>query len=173
MNEAEIATKLRQEQLTKQIDGLIEAHGYATISYASPEKDALYPYHYTVGLTALGFPEIFVSGRLDARVAQTIVQRMVHQWKERKKAKVGTYPSFIKGTVGLKMPVRVFYADVGPKTQEDARFLDIYYQRFPGVPANFVQIIWPDQHGHLPDTKWYETDSEYMQEMLPELPRPA
>lgn len=170
----------------------IKARGYQCVTVISDETGEHHPYHYTVGLSAMGFAEIFISGRLPQQVAYSFVDAMVKRWKEekgvvlgkfgrfqrvvekyahkmvsRKVTVVGTFPEVARQRNGSPVPMAVRWVSTDAARRKDPAFMKLLHETYPDktdIPV--VQLLWPDDHQQLPGES-YTKDDEYYQELLP------
>jgi hypothetical protein len=116
---------------------IIERFGWAVEHVRVPKKTAARPFSYTVGLTAVGHPEIVVQG-LPAPVAQDFLNAVAE--------KVRAGGSYRHGqTTGE------FTDENGPVVFLQAQrteLLTAVEQIYGGVDA--LQLVWPDSTGRLP-----------------------
>jgi hypothetical protein len=170
----------------------IKARGYQCITVISDASGEHHPYHYSIGLSGMGFAEIFVSGRLPQEVAYSFIDAMVKRWKEekgvvlgkfgrfqrvvekyahkmvsRKVTVVGTFPEVARQRNGSPVPMQVVWVSTDAQRQKDPEFMRLLHETYPereNIPV--VQLLWPDDHQKLPGEE-YTTDDEYKQELLP------
>lgn len=184
--------KLQQQAVHDKIQQGIKARGYQCVTFISDGNITQHPYHYTVGLSAMGFAEIFISGRLPSEVAYAFIDKMVARWKEekavvlgkfgpfrrliekaahkmvsRKVTLVGNFPAVAQQRNGTFVPMAVVWVSTDERRQNDPEFMAYLYATYPDNPnIPVVQLLWPDDHMRLPDAPNYTTDVEYLQERL-------
>jgi len=185
--------KLIHESALKKIKAGIAKRGFECVTFISDENGEQHPYHYSVGLAAMGFAEIFISGRLPQETAYAFIEKMVDTWKaekgvmlgkfgpfkrlvekvahkmvSRKATVVGHFPAVARQRNGAAIPMTVRWVSVDERRQAAPSFMSFVYEVFPdqkNIPV--VQLLWPDDHGQLPDSPHYTGDEEYKQELLP------
>lgn len=184
--------KLHHQAALAKIQEGIMARGYQCVTVISNESGEQHPYHYSVGLSAMGFAEIFVSGRLSQQVAYAFIDAMVKRWKEekgvvlgkfgpfarfvektahkmvsRKVTVVGHFPAVARQRNGSLVPMHVRWVSTEARRQADPEFMKLLHEIYPDNPnIPVVQLLWPDYHQKLPGEE-YTTDDEYKQELLP------
>jgi Domain of unknown function (DUF4262) len=135
---------------------LIERFGWAVEHVRAPRGSSVAPSSYTVGLTAVGHPEIVITG-LPAPVAQDFLNAVA----ERVRAG-GSYRSGQRTTE--------FTDENGPVVLlhvEDTAGLTSAREIYGSVAA--LQLVWPDSSGRLPWQPGYRNAPE-VQPLLGPLP---
>jgi len=171
----------------------IAERGYQCVTFISDNNGDRHPYHYTVGLSAMGYAEIFISGRLPTTVAYAFIDKMVARWKEekgvvlgkfgpfkrvvekyahkmvsRRATLVGEFPELARQRNGGAIPMMTVWVSTDMRRDIDPHFMQFLYEQYPdnkNIPV--VQLHWPDDYGRLPNSPDYTTDEEYLQELLP------
>lgn len=116
---------------------LVNHHGWAVQHVGGGELPGEVPFSYTVGLTALGHPELVIQG-MPYRPAQQLLNilgsevRKGHRYRE---------DSLTSDPTGTAAPVALI-------SVLDASELAVATQLYGGVEA--LQVIWPDSKGRLP-----------------------
>ncbi len=118
---------------------------------------------YTIGLTAKGRPEIFLSGNMNPKTAIGIIESLVNRWEKDKRVTIGKMSKFI--TMGTKQwPIKVVRIDPVEAEELHTKLIRKYY---PIFNFKLVQVYWPDSNGYLPDYEKYTTEEGHKQHMFP------
>lgn len=147
----------------------IKKDGVAFITVAPMVGSKEHGYHYTIGLTEQGYPEIFLSGRLENQVAYAIMEKMIKLWKNRGNVKTGLYNGFIRLGNNYMADAFVYLVDTSVAIVQNPTFLDMMREVLPNAHTNMVQLLWPDVRGRLPNNPGYEKNIDFYQVQLPEL----
>jgi hypothetical protein len=160
------------------IKKLVAQNGFACVTFISDDTGQGNPYHYTVGLTAMGFPEIIITGRLPVDVARAMIEKLVKLWKE-DKPKAKLFSTFLRTAQGKTAPAKTKWvmlkgvrelSHADPDNKNPANkiwFASYLWDIYPHATGEFMQLLWADDKGQLPDSPHYTKDEEYLQEILP------
>lgn len=139
---------------------------------AQPERDYVFicsnvtnltpAYVYTVGLCTFDLPEVFISGNMSEETAMGIITKLVGQWNDTAKIRLGRLPSFLN-VQGKPYPVEV--VEVDPKAA-GVGYTTMIASTHPEIDHRLVQIFWPDEHGRLPWDAKYNKQPEFRQHAL-------
>jgi hypothetical protein len=121
---------------------LILEHGWAVRHVGAGSEPGEAAFSYTVGLTAMGHPEVVITG-LPFEHAQTFLNNIGADVRDGQRFEAGDI------TEDLTDPG----APVAFLAVEDASGLTAVEQVYGRVEA--VQMVWPDSAGHLPWTDGY------------------
>lgn len=126
----------------------IAERGFTTFCSATPEGI----FAYTVGLTELGHPEIFISGMLgeNCHLAFTDIYKAIKAGHQFKAGEVNTTLAH------LPVAFRTLIPEIAVELCEQVM---TYY---PSRQPTFLQLVLPDREGHLPWQEGY--DVEYMRQ---------
>jgi hypothetical protein len=125
------------QQVLNDLLGLIREHGWAVRHVGAGPADDAAAFSYTVGLTALGHPEVVVTG-LPFEHAHTFLNNIGHDVRSGQRFEPGSTTGELTEPAA---PV-VFLA------VEDTSGLTAVEQVYGRVQA--VQMVWPDSTGRLP-----------------------
>jgi hypothetical protein len=117
--------------------GLIEKHGWAVQSVLGGDLPSDPPFSYTVGLTALGHPELILIG-MPSQYAQRILNSLGEEVR-----KGHTYLANTTTADATDPSAPVALIEVG-----DPSMLLVAVELYQQVDA--LQVIWPDPKGRLP-----------------------
>lgn len=147
----------------------IDKDGIAFITVAPLLGAKEHGHHYTIGLTEQGYPEIFLSGRLDNQVAYAIMEKIIKIWKNRGSVKTGLFNGIIRLGNNYMADAFVYQVDTSDAIEKNATFLDMMRAMLPKAHQNVVQVLWPDTRGRLPNNPGYEKHIDFRQVQLPEM----
>lgn len=136
----------RAGRLAEQVDR--QGHVVVTTGTAPGET----PYAYTVGRSALGRPELLVTGLQDANVATTLLNALaeyddVTPLNGGEVIQPDQVVSSHSSTVVAADPVTA-------NMKAASLFADAR-----GLEVTALQLLWPDVHGNLPGTELYDDES--------------
>jgi hypothetical protein len=136
-----------EDPVLAELHRLIDEHGWATRHVGAGTETGQAAFSYTVGLTAMGHPEVIVTG-LPFDHAQTFLNNIGSDVRDGKQFRPGFATEDLTGP---GTPV-VFIA------VEDTSGLTAVDQVYGSVPA--VQMVWPDSAGHLPWVPGYRNQPD-------------
>jgi hypothetical protein len=124
----------------------IDAFGWTVIGVSAPVGDVpSAPFAYTIGLSRLGVPELFVSG-LPSRVAGSILNDLGRLAKGGTSLRSGRLDDVLANDVPLEL--RPFDES---RAQEFLGQLIWFTDTFAdGIMPSVMQVVWPDKNGHFP-----------------------
>lgn len=175
MNQSNInINQLHRDAHLAKIKALVEEDGFAIVTFVSDDSGEGNPYHYTIGLTLLGLPEIILTGRLPTGTARAIAVKMINHWKDNLKSanaappKAKLYSTFMRTARGTQAPAKTKWVDLTVARQINPEFAGYLWDICPNASNIFMQILWPDNKDQLPDSPHYTKDEEYAQEIFPD-----
>lgn len=141
---------------------MIRASGYALVSVDDDDNDL--PFHYTVGLTNGGLPELLLVGKFERPVAEHILNSVAAILIGR--GATGTFGDYNQTVPGLLTDAEDKSIDMRLQVIDQAEAERVYliqaepilHEHLVGV----VQILTPDNWGRYPDEAGYNFD-EYPQ----------
>jgi len=129
---------LSRDELLADLRDKIDRRGWALVSVFGTAEDPTPPFTYTVGLTAVGHPELIVYG-LPPQVAGAILNRAGDRIRAGDPVMAGQrLTGLVQG--GLQL-VALRAADTSALTTVRA----IY-----GASDDVLQLVWPDAAGRMP-----------------------
>lgn len=141
---------------------MIRASGYALVSVEDGDNDL--PFHYTVGLTNGGLPELLLVGKFERPVAEHILNSVAVILIGRGAAgEFGEYNQTLHDllTDGDDKPIPLRLQTIDQSEAERVYLIQaepILHEHLVGV----IQILTPDNWGRYPDQAGYNFD-EYPQ----------
>jgi hypothetical protein len=130
-----------------QLRALIDKHGWAVRHVGAGTEPGEAAFSYTIGLTALGHPEVIVTG-LPFDHAQIFLNNIGFDVRDGKRFRPGDT------TEDLTEPGK----PVAFIAVEDTSGLTAVVEVYGSVIA--VQMVWPDSAGHLPWVEGYPNPPE-------------
>ncbi|WP_168797143.1 DUF4262 domain-containing protein [Aeromonas veronii] len=152
----------RQIMLNR-IDELVAKGDKMIINVWGSEDGLQNGFCYSVGLTSLGLPELFISGNADPRIQCALIESVAAMYQE-KGVSLGIHEGLLAN--GLRMElVEVDCAD--HKIRNEYIILAMDYYQGHAIPGciRLVQLRWPDTQGRLPDEPGYDMADK--QDLLP------
>jgi Domain of unknown function (DUF4262) len=120
---------------------LIDSRGWAVTIVLPTDDDAVAPFAYTVGLTAVGSAELIIAG-LDPDIAQELLDDLAQRVHDRAQ----------RFTSGHRITDLLAGYDAviveGPATE--ALHPGAAFARYSTDRVTLQQVVWPDPHGRFP-----------------------
>ena len=138
-------------RLSEQIKLNIAKYGWH-MQYVFPNPDSKNEterhFFYTVGLTDMGLPEIFMMGNIDPSIAHMVFSIVIEDWKK-KDVVEGVHLDYIQDREGRPIPMLVKELDTTYPPLKD-EFATFTFNHYGDTPLRFAQLIWSDQEGRFP-----------------------
>ncbi len=140
---------------TDRLRARVAEHGWMVLGvFASAEAPDLTPWHYTVGLTDAGLPELLVSG-LGATQGQEVLNAAAARHIRRP-----IEPGMVDDVAS--MPLKVLPGPTGEHVQQAWNYVGDPQRRDP-QRVRVLQLVWPDAEGRFPGEEGFGYPPEAQQ----------
>ena len=141
---------MKPEDVFQSIEESIEDIGFKMIHIKNSRDFPVYSY--TVGLAREGLPDVFISGIPDLNLTGSLIYTAVNAFREQQRQGPVIENGLV--TVDTGSRIQLMVAESGTLYEERVLLAKDFYQ----APTPFVQIVWPDDEGHLPTSSYYNAE---------------